>query len=246
MIKEIFQHRSIRKYKPDTIAPNILNDILEAAVRASNTGNMQLYSIIVSTSSEVKEKLSPAHFNQPMIKSAPVVLTFCADVNRVSKWCSERNADAGFYNVQTIVGAFIDASIAAQNACLEAEAHGLGICYLGTTTYNARQIIEALNLPKGVVPVTTITIGYPAEEQPLTSRLPLSAVVHAETYHNYSSTDIDAAYAEMEHNIDNQKFIVENNKQNLAQVFSEVRYSRSNNEFFSKEFIDALLQQGIL
>lgn len=245
MIKEIFQHRSIRKYKSDAIPQSVLNEVLQAATKASNTGNMQLYSIVVSTTDEVKEKLSPAHFNQPMIKGAPVVLTFCADVSRVTKWCAQRNADAGFYNVQTIVGAIIDASLAAQNACLEAEAHGLGICYLGTTTYNAQQIIDVLHLPKGVVPVTTVTIGYPAEEQPLTSRLPLSAVVHSETYHDYSETDIDAIYSEMENNPDNQKFITENNKQNLAQVFSEVRYSRSNNEFFSKEFLAALQKQGI-
>ncbi|MFA9565500.1 MAG: signal peptidase I, partial [Acidimicrobiales bacterium] len=46
------------------------------------TGNMQLYSIIVTSDDEMKEKLSPCHFNQGMVKEAPVTLTFCADFNR--------------------------------------------------------------------------------------------------------------------------------------------------------------------
>jgi len=52
----------------------------------------------------------------------------------------------------------IDALLVAQTVCIAAESKGLGICYLGTTTYNAHKIIELLNLPKGVVPVTTVTI----------------------------------------------------------------------------------------
>lgn len=244
MIKEIEQHRSIRKYTDEDIPDNLLSEILAAGIRASNTGNMQLYSIVVSKSAEMKEKLSPAHFNQPMIKGAPVVLTFCADVNRFSKWCSLRNANAGFYNVQSLITAVIDTSLVAENVCIEAETHGLGICYLGTTTYNARQIIEALHLPKGVVPVTTVTLGYPAETPELTNRLPLDAVVHLETYHDYLDTTIDALYRDMENDEKNAHFVTENNKQNLAQVFAEVRYTKANNEFFSKEFADALKMQG--
>lgn len=246
MIQEIKNHRSVRQYKPDMIDDSILTEILQAGLRASNTGNMQLYSIIVTKSPEIKEKLSPAHFNQKMIKGAPVVLTFCADVNRFTKWCQQRNAEVGFNNMESLITAFVDTSLAAQNVCLEAEAHGLGICYLGTTTYNTKQIIEILNLPKGVVPVTTVTLGYPDEDAPFTERLPLTAIVHQDTYHDYSPTDIDNAYHSMETNPDNDKFVCENNKQNLAQVFAEVRYSKANNEFFSKEFIEALRQQDMM
>lgn len=245
MINEIAQHRSIRKYKSDSIPDNILTEILNAGIRASNTGNMQLYSIVVTKSAEIKEKLLPAHFNQPMIKNAPVVLTFCADVNRFSKWCEMRNAQAGFHNMQSIITAFIDTSLVAENVCIEAEAHNLGICYLGTTTYNAQQIIEALQLPKGVVPVTTVTLGYPAEEPELTPRLPLNAVIHDETYHDYSEQSINSAYSAMEADPKNARFIAENNKQNLAQVFAEVRYSKANNEYFSLELLKAIKQQGI-
>lgn len=246
VIETINAHKSVRRYKKQAIDKALLNEIINAGMRASNTGNMQLYSIIATTDDGVKEQLAPVHFNQPMITSAPVVLTFCADVNRFTKWCEMRNADAGFYNAESLISAFVDASLAAQNVCIAAEANGLGICYLGTTTYNAKQIIDVLKLPKGVVPVTTVTVGYPDEDAPMSSRLPLTAVLHEETYHDYSEKDICSAFEAMENDPNNEKFIRENNKQNLAQVFAEVRYSKANNEFFSKEFLDALRGQGML
>lgn len=246
MIEAIKNHRSIRRYTEQPIDEATLNEILEAGIRASNTGNMQIYSIIVTRDAETKKRLSPAHFNQPMICGAAVVLTFCADINRMSHWCKINNADAGFDNFETFISAAVDATIAAQNVALEAEAHGLGICYLGTTTYNPDQIIDALQLPKGVFPVTTLTIGSPAEQPPLTERLPLKAVVHSETYHDYSDDDIKHLHAEKEQLPQNQQFVRENNKQNLAQVFSEIRYPRNNNEHFSQVLLEALKRQGMM
>lgn len=246
MIDSIKNHRSIRRYTDQQIDEATLNEILEAGIRASNTGNMQIYSIIVTRDAEVKARLSPAHFGQPMICGAAVVLTFCADINRFKHWCTINNADAGFDNFETFISAAVDATIAAQNVAIEAEAHGLGICYLGTTTYNPSQIIEALQLPKGVFPITTVTIGYPAEQPPLTERLPLEAVVHQDVYHDYTDDDIVRLHADKEQLPQNQQFVRENNKQNLAQVFSEIRYPRANNEHFSQVLLDALKQQGLL
>ena len=93
MFETVKNRRTIRKYQQKDIAPDLLNDLLETSFRASTMGGMQLYSIIVTRDAEMKEKLSPAHFNQPMVKGAPVVLTFCADFRRFSKWCEQRNAD---------------------------------------------------------------------------------------------------------------------------------------------------------
>ena len=153
--------RTIRLYQTTDIPDDLLNELLEAAFRVSTTGNMQVYSVVVTRDAENKKKLAPAHFNQPTITSAPVVLTFCADFNRFIKWCEYRKADPGYDNFQSFFTAAIDALLAAQQFCTAAEAKGLGICYLGTTTYNADQIIKALNLPRFVVPITTITVGYP-------------------------------------------------------------------------------------
>ncbi len=139
--------RTIRKYTEQDIPEELLNELLEVAARASNTGNMQLYSVVVTRDQSNKGKLAPAHFNQPMITMAPVVLTFCADANRFVKWAEQRKAEAGFDNLQTFIASTIDAMLFAQAFCDAAEEKGLGICYLGTTAYNADKIIEALSLP---------------------------------------------------------------------------------------------------
>jgi len=241
------ERRTIRQYSDREVPEALLDELLEVGVRASNTGNMQLYSVVVTRDRAQKEKMAPAHFNQPMVVGAPVVLTFCADANRFVKWASYRNADAGFDNFQTFMAAVIDSMLFAQTFCVAAEERGLGICYLGTTTYNAAPIIEALSLPRLVVPVTAITVGYPAEPLPEhCERLPLSAIVHEEQYTDYTESAIDALYKEKEALEANRRFVAENGKETLAQVFTDIRYTRKNNEFFSDEYLKALEKQGFV
>ena len=223
-----------------------MNRLLQTAAQASNTGNMQAYSVVVTTDNEIKQQLSPAHFNQPMITQAPAVLTFCADFNRFSQWCKQRNADPGYDNLQSFMATAIDAMIFAQTFAVAAEREGLGICYLGTTTYNAAEIIDVLGLPTLVVPITTITVGYPAENPPLTDRLPLEAIVHNETYSGFTADEIDALYREKENSDVYKNFVAENKKETLAQVFTDVRYTRTANELFSEKFLQVLKQQGFL
>ncbi|MGM0464481.1 MAG: nitroreductase family protein [Bacteroidota bacterium] len=246
MLNILNDRRTIRKYTEKDVSEELLNELLNAACRASTTGTMQVYSIIETRKQEMKEKLAPCHFNQPMVKEAPVLLTFCADFNRFNRWCRQRNAEPGYDNFLSFITALIDAIIAAQTLCVAAEAKGLGICYLGTTTYMAGKIIDILELPAGVVPVTTITLGWPAEKPEQTDRLPLNAVLHKEKYCDYTEQDIDRIYAEKEARADSKQFVKENNKETLAQVFTEVRYKKEDNETFSKLLIKVLEQQGFL
>ncbi len=246
MFNFLTERSTIRKYTNEQIPSELLNSMLQAAAQASNTGNMQTYSVVVSTESETKKLLAPAHFNQPMVNEAPVVLTFCADFNRFSKWCEQREAQPGYGNFQSFMAAAVDAIIFAQTFAIAAETAGLGICYLGTTTYNAQEIIEVLNLPQLVVPVTTLTLGYPAQKLPTTDRLPMQSIVHTERYQHFDAAAIDAIYKEKEEMEQYKQFVVDNNKQTLAQVFTDVRYTQKNNEFFSDKFLKALVQQGFM
>lgn len=247
MIDIMKNRRTIRKYTEQDIPEELLNELLEVAVRASNTGNMQLYSVVVTRDQSNKEKLAPAHFNQPMITTAPVVLTFCADVNRFVKWAEQRKAEAGFDNLQTFIASTIDAMLFAQAFCDAAEENGLGICYLGTTAYNADKIIEALSLPRLVVPIVTVTVGYPAMPLPeQVERLPLAAVIHQEAYVDYTPDMIDELYGEKEALEVNKQFVKENNKETLAQVFTDVRYTKKNNEYFSEVLLKVLKDQGFM
>lgn len=247
MISTMKERRSIRKYSDRPVSEELINELLSVAMRASNTGNMQLYSVVLTRDEENKKKLSPAHFNQPMITEAPVVLTFCADANRFVKWAEQRNAHAGFDNLQTFMTSSIDAMLFAEAFAEAAEEKGLGICYLGTTTYNADKIIDILNLPELVVPITTITVGYPKEPLPAVSeRLPLEAVMHKEQYSDYSPESIDILYKEKEELEVNKEFTRINNKETLAQVFTDIRYTKANNEHFSGVLMEVLKKQKFI
>jgi nitroreductase len=244
MLNSIAQHRTIRKYKETPIAKEVLNEILTAGTRASNTGNMQAYSIVVSSDKTIREKLWEVHFKQNMVLQAPVILTFCADFNRFSKWCEQRNATPGFDNFLSFYNASIDALLASQNVALEAQANGLGICYLGTTTYNADKIIDILNLPKLVVPVTTLVIGYPDDTPGLTDRLPLEAVIHNDTYSDYSAEKIDSLFYEKDNSAFTKEMLKINSKETLAQIFTDNRYKKQDNELFSEKYLEVIKKQG--
>ena len=246
MMNTILQHKSIRKYKSNNVSNQLLTKILNAGIRASTTGNMQVYSIIISKNEQIKQKLWEAHFKQNMVLQAPVILTFCADFNRFNKWCVQRKAVPGYNNFLSFFTAAIDALLVAQNVALAAESESLGICYLGTTTYMAESIIEILKLPKFVVPVTTLTLGYPDENPPLTDRLPLESVVHFETYKDYSEKDIDIAYSVKEALPQTQELLKINETETLAQIFTEKRYTKKDNIAFSEALLKVIEKQGFL
>lgn len=239
--KEYWMNRhTVRRYSDRQVPQELLEDLLLKASHAPTTGNMQLYSVVVTRSAEGKKRLAPAHFNQPQVEGASVVLTFCADFNRMSRWCRERNAEPGYENFQSMMAAVIDTVAVAQQFNTVAEQAGLGVCWLGTTTYNAPEISDALSLPELVVPVITLTVGYPSECGVDVGRLPVESFVHDEKYCDYDRKRIDDFYREKEARDDSAQFVAENGKETLAQVFADVRYPRNNNEAFSKKFLEYL------
>lgn len=238
--------KTIRRYKPEAISDQVIEEMLECAFRAPTTGNMQLYSVVVNRDEKMKAQLAPTHFNQPTFTNAPVSITFCADYNRFIKWCECRNAVPGYDNFLSFMTAAMDALLVAQSFCLVAESKGFGTCFLGTTAYNAERIAQILELPKFVVPILTITLGISAEEAAKQDRLPASALIHYETYKECTSDDIDRIYAEKESLNDSKKFVAENNKQTLAQVYTDIRYKKADNEAFSAALLAFLQKQGFM
>lgn len=245
-MESINRRRSIRKYSDKEVSGELLTRLLKEAERTQTMGNLQLYSVIVTRSEEKKRQLAPAHLNQPMVTDAPVVLTFCADFRRTTRWAEERKAMPGYDNFISFVNAASDALLYTQTFCNLADEEGLGYCYLGTTIYMPQQIIKVLQLPRLVMPVATITLGWPDENPPLSDRLPIEAIVHDETYNDYTADRIDRFYAEKESLPENQEFVRINNKETLAQVFTDIRYTKKDNEAMSATLIDVLRQQGFL
>lgn len=243
-MESIRNRRTIRKYKSQDIPEELLNSLLEEASRASTMGNMQLYSAVITRSEEMKSKLAPMHFNQPMVTGAPVVVTFCADFNRFSLWCKQRKAEPGYDNFLSFINALSDALLFTQNFCTLAEDAGLGICYLGTTIYNPAPIIELLKLPKLVIPVAAITVGYPDELPVQPDRLPLRGIIHNEVYKQYSEKDIDDIYSYKESLPENKNFVEINHTETLAQIFTDIRYKKADNELMSSGLVKVLKEQG--
>ena len=245
-MKTINTRRSIRRYAKREVSEELLNRLLAEAMRTQTMGNLQFYSVVVTRSDEMKQRLAPAHFNQPMVTQAPVVLTFCADTRRMTAWADNRQATPGYDNLLSYQNAATDALLFCQTFCNLAEEEGLGCCFLGTTVYMPQMIIDTLQLPRLVMPVATITLGWPDEQPPLTDRLPLAAIMHNETYTDYTPESIDRFYAEKEALPENEEFVRINNKQTLAQVYTDCRYTKKDNEALSKGLMEALKAQGFV
>ncbi len=245
-MNSILTRRSIRKYNQQEVSPKLLNDLLQQASRTQTMGNLQLYSVVVTRDIAMKRRLSPAHFGQPMVEQAPVVLTICADFRRVTDWCLNRDAQPGYDNFLSFINAATDALLFTQTFCNLAEEEGLGCCFLGTTVYMPQLIIDTLQLPQLVMPVATITLGWPDEAPPQTDRLGVESFVHDETYQPYTPERINQFYEAKEALEENLEFVRVNNKSTLAQVFTDCRYTKNDNESMSATLFEALKHQGFL
>lgn len=247
MEKDYFSERtSVRSYEKRHIPESLLDNMLERAMRAPTCGNMQLYSVIVTRDQERLERLAKEHFNQPAATGADVILTVCADFNRFTEWCEASGAKPGYDNFHSFMMALTDAIIYTQQVVTIAEMEGIGTCYLGTVNYNAKQIADLLELPNLVVPVASISLGYPANTQDQCERLPLAAIKHDETYRKDSREKIVELFKAKDEFPENAKFVEENGKDSLAQVFTDIRYPESVNSAVSESFMAILKEKGFL
>lgn len=238
--------RTVRNFQNRKVSAGLLNMILDESMHAPTTGNMQLYSVVVTCEENRRKELAKFHFNQPASVSAPVLLTVCADFNRFAKWCRVSGANHEFNNLQGLMMGLMDALIYAQQIVTISELNGLSTCYLGTTIYNAPEISQLLSLPAGVIPVVTVALGYATEMPDDSGRLPLEAIISEELYRNFTDEEVADLYAEKEAREDSRKFVAENNKKSLAQVFTDVRYPGSVLEPFSAKLHDYLTEQGFI
>lgn len=250
----INNHRSIRQYKPDPVPEDVLNEILEAGVRASSSGNMQTYSIIVTRDADLRQQLYEPHMEQNMVLDAPVLLTFCADFHRMRQWLRVSNAPDNFDNFMSFMIATIDAVLVSENVALAAEAKGLGICYMGSTLANCDQIGRLLKLPQNVVPVVGFSLGYPDEDPAPRDRLPMNGLVHQETYRDYSDDDIREIYDERETKgwarymayPELRQRIEGSGVENLAQIYTVLKYTKESHREFAQTVLNYLQNQDFM
>ncbi|MCI5071712.1 nitroreductase family protein [bacterium] len=235
-------HGSIRQYQDKAVDEALLQKILQTGTRAATSGNMQFYAMVVSKDEQQKQKLYAAHGEQAMILQAPVLITFCADLHRMQRWFDTREAKTSFANEVSLIRGIIDASLLAQNVVVAAEAMGLGTCYMGSTLTGIKDIVSILNLPKLVVPVTTICLGYAAEDKKRIERLPMQAVLHEERYQMFDQQKIDAIYSQreqtywqrFEQNPKRRAFLERDDVNNIAQAYRALKFDQKQLEEYSK------------
>lgn len=250
----IHTRRSIRQYKPDPVSDELLNEILEAGIHTSSSGNMQTYSIVVTRDRKLREALYEPHMNQNMVLDAPVLVTFCADFHRMRRWAALKQAADSFDDFMGFMVSAIDAILVSQTVALAAESRGLGICYMGSTIANCNQVGAILKLPSNVVPVVGFSLGFAAEDPAPRDRLPLTGLVHRETYRYYSDQEILDIYRQRETDgwarymsFDKlRKMIDESGVTNLAQVYTQLKYTKGEHAVFSKQILDYLKDQEFM
>ena len=187
VLESLFKHKSIRKYKNQPLEEEKLQLILKAAQAAPTWCNGQQVSIIIVKDQARKDKMKDLCWGQKYIGECPVFLVFCADFYR----CSLAFEKAGktkeefekyVKNIDTVFIGCHDVGIAMQNAVVAAESMGLGTVDIGAIRGKSLEVTKELNLPKYVIPICGLCVGYPDADPGIKPRLPVSSVAFEEKY----------------------------------------------------------------
>ncbi|MGH1396383.1 MAG: nitroreductase family protein [Trichormus sp.] len=192
----IVKRRSIKTFKTDPIAPELLKQLLELTVAAPSSFNIQDWRIILVQDEAQKAALSAASWNQKQVIQAPVTFVFAADTKAGEGDLTaiyEKALQTGAWNEGTVqyfknsipqfqagLGdkrreyAIKDAMIAATHLVLAAESLGLSTCFLnGWIEEQVKAVIGAANDPDLAIAVL-VPVGYAAEPRLDPGRLPLN------------------------------------------------------------------------
>jgi len=203
MLALLFRRRSIRKFKNIPIPDNIVRRIVEAGQRAPTAGNLQTYSVIWVKDRAKRNRILQSCRVPKSISKAPVILAVCADIHRLTKVLDSLNYQHclrnGYGYVLKLLS-IIDASLVAENMVIASECFGLGSVLIGSALANDK-IIYILNLPKGVLPLFLLCIGYADENPPTRPRWPLSCVLYTNNYRKLTKEEINSFLSHMNQNL---------------------------------------------
>lgn len=175
------QHRSIRKFTGEAIAPEQLSAIMAAAQSASSSSFLQASSVIRITDQALRQQVMALCGNQAYVGSAAEFWVFCADFHRHLQWVPE--ARTGFAE-QLLIGA-IDTALMGQNAMTAAESLGLGGVFIGAVRNQPHELSRLLGLPQGVIPLFGLCLGYPAQDPEPKPRLPAGMMFMENGYQSH-------------------------------------------------------------
>jgi len=191
VITTMLKRRSVRRFKPDQPSDEIIQSIVRAGQQAPFAS--QLYSVLLSR----KQK---APFN------APLVFTICVDIHKLERFMNIRGWHLVTNDLSLLLFGIQDAAYMAENMVIAAESLGLGSCFLGSAPFRSQQIAQQYKLPKRVLPIVQLVMGYPDEEFPPRPRYPLSFTLFEEEYPELTDEQVveamhtmDSGYLEQEY-----------------------------------------------
>ncbi len=197
VLATLLDHRSVRAYLPDALAPGTAELLVAAAQSAASSSNLQVWSVLAVEDPARKTRLSVFANNQAHIVEAPLFLVWLADLSRAERLAQARGvAVDALPFTETALVAIIDAALAAQNAVVAAESLGLGTVYIGALRNKPAEVAAELGLPPHVMAVFGMCVGHPDPERPtgVKPRLPQSVVLHHEQYSAAQEAEGVAAY----------------------------------------------------
>jgi nitroreductase len=161
---------SVRSFRKDPIPDGVLEDILEAAIAAPSSGNLQNWEFVSVSKPDGKSRLAEAAMGQDMIEQAPLSVVVCSNLKKVGRYGARGET---LYSIQ-------NTAAATQNLMLAAWSMGIGSCWIGA--FDEGGVREVLALPEHVRPLTIVPLGYPAERTGKPQRWPLRGFVHQERF----------------------------------------------------------------
>lgn len=171
-------HRSIRHFTDEPISQAQREAIIASAQAASSSSFLQCSSIIRITDPAMREQFVTLTGGQKHIAQAAEFWVFCADFNRNLQICPD--AQLGLAE-QLLLGA-VDTAIMGQNAFTAAESLGLGGVYIGGIRNSINEVTDLLALPKHVLPLFGMCLGWPADNPDVKPRMPAAMLVHENHY----------------------------------------------------------------
>lgn len=171
-------HRSIRHFTDRPITEAQREAIVDSARGTSSSSFLQCSSIIRITDPALREALVTLTGGQKHVAQAAEFWVFCADFNRHLQICPE--AELGLAE-QLLLGV-VDTALMAQNALTAAESLGLGGVYIGGLRNSIERVTTLLALPKHVLPLFGLCLGWPADDPDVKPRLPAGIIMHENQY----------------------------------------------------------------
>ncbi len=196
VMKLMQEHSSVRSYNDKEISKELLEELVACGQSAASSSFIQAYSIIRVVDLKKRQAIAEAAGGQSWIIDAPEFMVMCADMQRIN-YASHKNHEGELKGyTEHFIAATVDTALMAQNILLAAESAGLGGVFIGGIRNNPQLVSEVLALPKHVYPAFGLCLGWPAHKNAVKPRMPVSTIMHEDTYNIDAVTSSVDAYDE--------------------------------------------------